>query len=132
TTLFRSLKRSIELDNYQPMAYSHLARCYLEVGKTYQAFKWSGIALDQVSNDISTRITHSLIQYESGAYEKALARFRELSDEQPEDGYFIYEMGRCLLALGEEEKAIEAFGRAREMDPREPGRSEERRVGKEW
>lgn len=114
------LKRSIELDNYQPMAYSHLARCYLEIGKTYQAFKWSGIALEQVPNDISIRITHGLIQYESGAYEKALARFCELSDEQPEDGYFIYEMGRCLLALGEEEKAIEAFGRARDIDPKEP------------
>ncbi|MGH2317052.1 tetratricopeptide repeat protein [Planococcus sp. SE5232] len=114
------LKRSIELDNYQPMAYSHLSRCYLETGKTYQAFKWSSIALEQVPNDVSTRVTHSLIQYESGAYEKALVRFRELSAEQPEDGYFIYESGRCLLALGEEAQAIAAFGKSRDIDPKEP------------
>lgn len=114
------LKRSIELDHYQPMAYSHLARCYLETGKTYQAFKWSSIALEQEPSDVFARITHSLIQYESGAYEKALARFRELSAEQPEDGYFIYEVGRCLLALGEEKEAIAAFERARDIDSKEP------------
>ncbi|MDQ0428833.1 tetratricopeptide (TPR) repeat protein [Planomicrobium stackebrandtii] len=114
------LKRSIELDHYQPMAYSHLARCYLEIGKIYQAFKWSSIALEQEPSDVYARITHSLIQFESGAYEKALARFRELSAEQPEDGYFIYEAGRCLLALGEETEAIAAFERAREIDSTEP------------
>lgn len=114
------LKRSIERDHYQPIAYSHLARCYLEIGKTYQAFKWSSIALEQESTAIYTRITHSLIQYESGAYEKALSRFRELSAEQPEDGYFIYETGRCLLALGQEEQAIESFERAKEIDHTEP------------
>ncbi|MBT2571303.1 tetratricopeptide repeat protein [Planococcus sp. ISL-110] len=114
------LKRSIELDHYQPVAYSHLARCYLETGKTYQAFKWSSIALEQEPSDIFARITHSLIQYESGAYEKALVRFRELSAEHPEDGYFIYEIGRCLLALGEEEEAIAAFEQARDIDSKEP------------
>ncbi|ANU12182.1 hypothetical protein BBH88_07455 [Planococcus antarcticus DSM 14505] len=114
------LKRSIELDHYQPMAYSHLARCYLETGKTYQAYKWSSIALEQEPSDVFARITHSLIQYESGAYEKALARFRELSAEQPEDGYFIYEIGRCLLVLGEEKEAIATFERARDIDSKEP------------
>lgn len=114
------LKRSIELDHYQPMAYSHLARCYLETGKIYQAFKWSSIALEQEPTDVFARITHSLIQYESGAYEQALARFRELSEEQPEDGYFIYETGRCLLALGQEKEAIAAFERAKDIDSKEP------------
>lgn len=114
------LKRSIELDHYQPMAYSHLARCYLEAGKTYQAFKWSSIAMEQEPSDVFVRITHSLIQYESGAYEQALARFRELSAEQPEDGYFIYETGRCLLVLGQEQLAMAAFERAKGIDHKEP------------
>ncbi|ANU22529.1 tetratricopeptide repeat protein [Planococcus donghaensis] len=114
------LKRSIELDHYQPMAYSHLARCYLEIGKTYQAFKWSSIALEQEPTDVFARITHSLIQYESGAYEQALTRFRELSQEHPEDGYFIYEIGRCLLALGQEKEAIASLEQAKEIDLKEP------------
>ncbi|AIY06261.1 hypothetical protein Plano_2296 [Planococcus sp. PAMC 21323] len=114
------LKRSIELDHYQPMAYSHLARCYLEIDKTVQAFKWSSIALEQEPTDVFARITHSLIQFESGAYEQALARFRELAQEHPEDGYFIYEMGRCLLALGQEENAIASFEQAKKIDFKEP------------
>ncbi|ANU27589.1 tetratricopeptide repeat protein [Planococcus versutus] len=114
------LKKSIELDHYQPIAYSHLARCYLEIDKIHQAFKWSGIALDQEPTDVYARITHSLIQFDLGAYEKALSRFRELSQEQPDDGYFIYETGRCLVALGEEESAIQAFERAKKIDAKEP------------
>lgn len=114
------LKQSIELDHYQPSAYSHLARCYMEEGKIHQAYKWSMIAIEQVPSDIYMRITHSLIQYESGAYAKAMERFRKLSEEQPEDGYFIYEIGRCLLALGEEEEAIDYFERYIEMVPTLP------------
>ncbi|MFD1862978.1 tetratricopeptide repeat protein [Planococcus chinensis] len=114
------LKRSIELDHYQPAAYSHLARCYMETGKLYQAFKWSGIALEQVPSDDYIQITHSLVQYETGAYEGALARFRKLSEDAPEDGYFIYEIGRCLLALGEKKEAMAAFERSVELDPALP------------
>ncbi|MDN3450640.1 tetratricopeptide repeat protein [Planococcus sp. APC 3906] len=114
------LKQSIELDHYQPAAYSHLARCYMEVGKLFQAYKWSAIALAQLPSDIYAQITHGLIQYESGAYEKSLERFRKLSAEFPEDGYFVYEIGRCLLALGEEAEAIEHFERYIEMAPERP------------
>lgn len=114
------LKQSIELDHYQPAAYSHLARCYMEAGKLYQAYKWSEIALAQLPSDIYAQITHSLIQYESGAYGKALARFRKLSTEMPEDGYFVYETARCLLALGEEAEAIRYFERYIEMSPERP------------
>ncbi|MDN7242149.1 tetratricopeptide repeat protein [Planococcus sp. N028] len=114
------LKKSIELDHYQPEAYSHLARCYLETGKSYQAYKWSSIALEQLPSDVFAQVTHSLIQYESGAYEKALERFRKLSEEHPDDGYFIYEIGRCLQQLGDEEQAIAAFSRAIEIDPALP------------
>ncbi|QHJ72188.1 tetratricopeptide repeat protein [Planococcus halotolerans] len=110
-------KQSIELDHYQPSAYSHLARCYMEVGKIHQAYKWSLIAVEQLPSDTYVQITHSLIQYESGAYAKALARFRKLSVEHPEDGYFIYEIGRCLLALGEETEAIDSFERYINMAP---------------
>ncbi|PSL36344.1 tetratricopeptide repeat protein [Planomicrobium soli] len=110
------LKQSIELDHYQPEAYSHLARCYLETGKVYQAYKWSSIALEQLPSDLFVQITHSLIQYESGAYVKALERFQNLSEEHPEDGYFVYEIGRCFQQLGEEEQAIAAFKRAIEID----------------
>ena len=114
------LKRSIELDHYQPIAYSHLARCYLELGKTHQAFKWSTIALEQASTEVFVRITHSLIQYELGAYEKAMARFQELAVEHPEDGYFSYETGRCLVALGKETEALEAFEQSKQWDGNEP------------
>ncbi len=113
-------KQSIELDHYQPSAYSHLARCYMEVGKIHQAYKWSLIAVEQLPSDTQAQVTHSLIQYESGAYTKALARFQNLSSENPKDGYFIYEIGRCLLALGEEAKAIDAFERYIEMIPELP------------
>ena len=114
------LKQSIELDHYQPAAYSHLARCYMEIGKLYQAYKWSAIALAQLPSDIYAQVTHSLIQFESGAYGKALERFRKLSADMPEDGYFVYEIGRCLLALGEEREAIEHFERYIEMSPERP------------
>ena len=114
------LKQSIELDHYQPAAYSHLARCYMEVGKLYQAYKWSAIALAQLPSDIYAQVTHSLIQYESGAYGKALERFRKLSAELPEDGYFVYEIGRCLLALGEEAEAVSCFEGYIEMTPERP------------
>ncbi|MGI2329095.1 tetratricopeptide repeat protein [Planococcus sp. YIM B11945] len=110
------LKQSIELDHYQPLAYSHLARCYLDMDKTHQAYKWSKIAFEQLPTDIYVQITHSLIQYESGAYEKALTRFQKLNLEQPEDGYYIYEVGRCLLALGKENEAIASFEKAIEID----------------
>ncbi|WP_372868589.1 tetratricopeptide repeat protein [Planomicrobium okeanokoites] len=113
-------KQSIELDHYQPAAYSHLARCYMEVGKIHQAYKWSLIAIEQLPSDTQARITHSLIQYESGAYTKSLERFRKLSEEHPKDGYFIYEIGRCLLALGEEAEATEAFERYIKMAPELP------------
>ncbi|WP_033542474.1 tetratricopeptide repeat protein [Planococcus sp. CAU13] len=114
------LKESIELDHYQPSAYSHLARCYMEEGKIHQAYKWSQIAISQLPSDVYVRITHSLIQYESGAYAKALERFQKLSGENPEDGYFVYEIGRCLLALGEEAEAIGSFERYIEMAPAVP------------
>ncbi len=114
------LKQSIELDHYQPAAYSHLARCYMDVGKLYQAYKWSEIALAQLPSDIYAQITHGLIQYESGAYGKAMERFQKLSGEMPEDGYFIYEIARCLLALGKETEAIDYFERYIEMSPERP------------
>lgn len=113
-------KASIELDHYQPAAYSHLASCYLEAGKIHQAYKWSLIAIGQMPTDIFAQITHGLIQYESGAYAKSLERFRRLSEAHPEDGYFIYEIGRCLLALGKEAEAIGSFGRYIEMAPSLP------------
>lgn len=113
-------KESIELDHYQPSAYSHLARCYMEAGKIHQAYKWSMIAVEQLPSDLYVQITHGLIQYESGAYPKALARFRKLSEEHPEDGYFIYEMGRCSLALGAEAEATALFERYIEMNPALP------------
>lgn len=113
-------KQSIELDHYQPSAYSHLARCCMEVGKIHQAYKWSMIAVEQLPSDTQAQITHSLIQYESGAYAKALARFQKLSTEHPKDGYFIYEIGRCLLALGEEAEAVDAFEGYIEMMPELP------------
>ncbi|WP_422122466.1 tetratricopeptide repeat protein [Planococcus sp. X10-3] len=114
------LKASIELDHYQPSAYSHLARCYMEAGKIHQAYKWSQVAIGQMPSDVYVQITHGLIQYESGAFAKALGRFRKLSGEHPEDGYFIYEIGRCLLALREEEAAIDSFERYIEMAPALP------------
>ncbi|TAA73074.1 tetratricopeptide repeat protein [Planococcus salinarum] len=113
-------KASIELDHYQPAAYSYLATCYMEAGKIHQAYKWSLIAIRQMPTDIYAQITHGLIQYESGAYAKSLARFRKLSEEHPEDGYFIYEIGRCLLALGKEAEAISSFERYIEMAPALP------------
>lgn len=113
-------KQSIELDHYQPSAYSHLARCYMEIGKIHQAYKWSLIAIEQLPSDLFAQITHGLIQYESGAYGKALERFRKLDEEHPEDGYFIYEIGRCLLALGKEKEAISSFERYIEMEPTLP------------
>ena len=113
-------KESIELDHYQPSAYSHLARCYMEAGKIHQAYKWSLIAIEQMPSDTFAQITHGLIQYESGAYGKALERFRKLNEEHPEDGYFIYEIGRCLLSLGEEASAISSFERYIDMEPALP------------
>ncbi|WKA56830.1 tetratricopeptide repeat protein [Planococcus shenhongbingii] len=114
------LKQSIEMDHYQPAAYSRLARCYLEIGKTYQAYKWSKIALDQLPSDIPVQITHGLIQYETGAYEKALERFRKLAEEEPDDEFFVYQMGCCQQQLGKDGEAIKSFEQSIQMDPNQP------------
>lgn len=114
------LKRSIELDHYQPLAYSHLARCYLEGGRIFQAYKWSQIATGQLPEDLYAQITHALIQYEYGAFEQAYRRFAELSKQHPEDGYFFYEMGRCLQALDKTEQALENYRRALALDAQQP------------
>ncbi|MBU9673887.1 C39 family peptidase [Planococcus sp. CP5-4] len=114
------LKRSIELDHYQPLAYSHLARCYLEGGRIFQAYKWSKIATGQLPEDMYAQITHALIQYEYGAVEQAYRRFAELNQKHPEDGYFLYEMGRCLQALDRTEEALEQYRQALVLDSEQP------------
>lgn len=114
------LKRSIELDHYQPLAYSHLARCYLEGGRIFQAYKWSQIATGQLPEDLYAQITHALIQYEYGAVEQAYRRFAKLSEQHPDDGYFFYEMGRCQQALDQTEKALEHYRRALALDAQQP------------
>ncbi|WP_084632865.1 tetratricopeptide repeat protein [Planococcus plakortidis] len=114
------LKRSIELDHYQPLAYSYLARCYLEGGRIFQAYKWSEIATGQLSEDVYAQITHALVQYEYGAVEQAYRRFADLNGKHPEDGYFLYEMGRCLQALDKTEEALEHYQQALTLDPEQP------------
>ncbi len=114
------LKRSIELDHYQPLAYSHLARCYLEGERIFQAYKWSKIAIGQLPEDMYAQITHALIQYEYGAVEQAYRRFMELSEQHPDDGYFFYEMGRCLQALDKTEEALVSYRRALALDSEQP------------
>ncbi|MEZ0482197.1 tetratricopeptide repeat protein [Planococcus sp. SSTMD024] len=114
------LKRSIELDHYQPLAYSHLARCYLDGGRIFQAYKWSKIAIGQLPEDMYAQITHALIQYEYGAVEQAYRRFAELSQNHPDDGYFLYEMGRCLQALDKTEEALEQYRQALVLDSEQP------------
>lgn len=114
------LKRSIELDHYQPLAYSHLARCYLESGRIFQAYKWSTIAIQQLEEDIFAQITHGLIQYEYGAYEQAYRRFKGLAGQYPDDGYFLYEMGRCEQALEKKEDALKTYRRSLALDPALP------------
>lgn len=114
------LKRSIELDHYQPLAYSHLARCYLEGGRIFQAYKWSKIAIGQLPEDMYAQITHALIQYEYGAVEQAYRRFAGLNERYPDDGYFLYEMGRCLQALDKTEEALENYRKALALDAEQP------------
>ncbi|MBT2581182.1 C39 family peptidase [Planococcus sp. ISL-109] len=114
------LKRSIELDHYQPLAYSHLARCYLESGRIFQAYKWSNIAINQLPEDVFAQITHGLIQFEYGAIEQAFRRFKVLSEAYPDDGYFLYEMGRCEQALEKTEDALRTYRRALALDPSLP------------
>ncbi|MDN7228035.1 tetratricopeptide repeat protein [Planococcus sp. N064] len=114
------LKRSIEMDPVQPDAYSRLARCYTEMGKVYQAFKWSSIALDQLPSSVSVQINHALIQSESGAHEKALERFRKLAESEPEDEFFIYQVGCCLQQLGRDAEALDAFKRSIRLESGEP------------
>ncbi|WP_211654807.1 tetratricopeptide repeat protein [Planococcus alpniumensis] len=114
------VKRSIELDHYQPLAYSHLARCYLEGGRIFQAYKWSKIAIGQLPEDMYAQITHALIQYEYGAVEQAYRRFTELSQTHPDDGYFLYEMGRCLQALDKTEEALDSYRQALALDSEQP------------
>lgn len=111
------LKRSIEIDHYQPLAYSHLARCYLESGRIFQAYKWSSIAIHQLPEDVFAQITHGLIQFEYGAIEQAYRRFEALHESYPDDGYFLYEMGRCEQALEKTEEALKTYRRALELDP---------------
>src|SRR5690606_9229570 len=41
-------------------------------------------------------------------------------EEHPEDGYFVYEIGRCQLALGEKAEAVASFERYIEMSPALP------------
>ncbi|MGM0899457.1 MAG: tetratricopeptide repeat protein [Bacillota bacterium] len=114
------LKRSIEIDHYQPLAYSHLARCYLESGRIFQAYKWSNIAINQLPEDVFAQITHGLIQFEYGAVEQAYRRFQALSETYPDDGYFLYEMGRCEQALEKKDEAIKTYRQALAIDPSLP------------
>lgn len=114
------LKQSIELDHYQPVAYSYLAKCYQEMGRETQAFKWSSVALSQLPTDHFVQITHGLIQFESGAIASALERFQKLSDSELGDPYFHYEIGRCLDVLGRFDEAEKAFRRTIELNSKQP------------
>ncbi|GLY10327.1 tetratricopeptide repeat protein [Pseudobacillus badius] len=114
------LKRSIEKDPFQPSAYAYLARCCAELSQFQLAHQWSLVALEQEETEEFIRLTHALILLESGAVQEALAAFKKLSEEYPEDHYYVYEVGRCYMEAGNHREAIKWLKRSMEMNPAVP------------
>ncbi|MEK4028400.1 tetratricopeptide repeat protein [Pseudobacillus sp. FSL P4-0506] len=113
------LKRSLEKDPFQPSAYAYLARCYAEFSQFQLAQQWALIALEQAQTDEFIRSTYALMLLESEAVQEAMAEFKKLSEDYPQDHYYIYEIGRCYMEMGDS-RAIKWLKRAMEMNPAVP------------
>ncbi|HEY9576122.1 MAG TPA: CDC27 family protein, partial [Pseudobacillus sp.] len=113
------LKRSLEKDPFQPSAYAYLARCSAELSQFQLAQKWSLVALEQAEKDEFTRSTHALVLLESGAVQEALTEFEKLAEDYPNDHYYVYEIGRCYMEIGDS-RAIKWLKRALDLNPAVP------------
>ncbi|KAB7705848.1 tetratricopeptide repeat protein [Bacillus aerolatus] len=113
------LKRSLEKDPFQPSAYAYLARCYADFSQFQLARQWALVALEQAETDEFTRSTYAVILLEAGAVREALAEFEKLSEDYPNDHYYVYEIGRCYMETGDK-RAMKWLKRAIDMNPAVP------------
>ncbi|MFK2824728.1 tetratricopeptide repeat protein [Bacillus sp. B190/17] len=113
------LKRSLEKDPFQPSAYAYLARCYADFSQFQLAQQWALVALEQAETDEFIRSTYAVILFESGAIQEALSIFEELSEDYPDDHYYVYEIGHCYMEM-RDKRAVQWLKRAIEMNPAVP------------
>ncbi|OAH57418.1 hypothetical protein AWH48_19225 [Domibacillus aminovorans] len=113
------LNRSLEKDPFQPSAYAYLARSYADFSQFQLARHHALTALEQAGTDEFTRSTYAIILLESGAVQEALHAFEQLSEEYPNNDYYVYEIGRCYMELGDKQ-ASKWLKRALDMNPAIP------------
>ena len=116
----KALHKSIESSPYQPIAYSYLARIDVQLEFRLRAHRWAQIAKRMSPKDPFVLATEALMYIESGACYEAYKRFKEIADDDPTDGYAVYEMARSRQIQEYREEAEVLYRKSLEIDPTEP------------
>jgi len=67
---------------------------------------------------ISVKKFQAWARYRDGDYTDAIKRYKELNTERPNNAFFNYMIGKCLLALEKYDDAIVFFQTAERLDPK--------------
>lgn len=116
----KTLKKSLEENPYQAVAYSYLSRIALQQGYRQLAYRWSTVAKRMSPKDSFVRATDALVYFDNEVFDTAYSLFEELSKEDEKDGYALYEMARSRQFQGKKEEAEALYRQSLKADPTEP------------
>ena len=124
--LIEALARQDVLDlksEKRPVLSAALARALAlnTQGKTEEALREITAALD--AGEILPELiwTKAHLEFQLGQYEAALEDYREMLESAPDNKAGVYNTALCLEKLERFEEALEAFGKAAELNPKLPG-----------
>ena len=117
------MRRAQEIAPAHPGALSHLVTLTTRLGRTSEADRWRLAQRQALSRlHVEERVRDHRIKgveaFNREDYETALAEFRAIAREDPDDPQVHLHLGSTLLALGRPDEAQAALERCLALDPR--------------
>ena len=117
------MRRAQEIAPAHPGALSHLVTLATRLGRTAEADRWRLAQQRALSRlHVEERVRDHRIKgveaFNREDYETALAEFRTIAREDPDDPQVHLHLGSTLLALGRPDEAQAALERCLALDPR--------------
>lgn len=116
----RNYEESLRLDYSAAYTHLELAELLLEIGKSGRALTEFELAVQCGKSDPLPHYNYGLALYDMGRVDEALAHWQIAFSNDPSDPRYAEAMG-IGLSVGEPEKALEYFERARASGADHPG-----------
>ncbi|UGU17454.1 tetratricopeptide repeat protein [Sinomicrobium kalidii] len=115
-TALKAFKKAFTLDNTHLKSIYQIGKYYLKHGEKDTVLKYVNKGLDFYPNSVELINLKALALFNNGNHDKAIPGFERLVELGEEKAYIFEKLGYCYAITIEYEKAIEAYGRALEIN----------------